>query len=492
MVSNKYIISLIFLLFITYINSYIIIPFSNIKNDEVYNFKDVDELLDDLSYLKLYSEFYIGSSPKKLPVLLYPNIDYFSIIRNSEEQFQSSTNYNPSSSESLKLINSKNKIISYKDTLSPATETFHFLMAEGESTSIYSDKSKGKIDANNYHSFDNICFLKSEEKLSSNCMGNLGFSYPYLNKENNFIEELYKKSLIESKIWSVDFPDIEEDTFKKGNIILGELPHIYNPQYYKENNYFTTKIKKDENGIIKSWKINIDSATIIKKYYENTHKKEIGTSMPYLKTISINFGSYMMHAPKFLFQQLKDLYFDNLFDSGICNYKKIKKNEDQIIIVFCDKKLFDINEQINFPTIYFNVQELGGNFELSYKDVFKKKKDKIFLLISFSSKEFNDTMQLGQIFLYKYKFSFDYEKNEIGVYRDNVNSKRVVHRIERVFRGKKLFVIIFIVIISCAIYFCYKKRYIIKKKLIEYNIINKNTPYIQGNLEQGYELKNDN
>ena len=92
--------------------------------------------------------------------------------------------------------------------------------------------------------------------------------------------------------------------------------------------------EKNINDTNNSWEIKIDSATIIKKYYENIQKKEIGTSMPYLKSISIDFGRYMMYAPKELFEQLKDLYFNNLFDSGICDYKKIKTDDyDKIIVL---------------------------------------------------------------------------------------------------------------------------------------------------------------
>ena len=87
-----------------------------------------------------------------------------------------------------------------------------------------------------------------------------------------------------------------------------------------------------------------------------------------------------MHAPKELFEQLKDLYFNNLFDSGICDYKKIKTDDDKIIVVFCNKKLFNKNEQMNFPSLYFDVQELGGTFKLNYKDVFVTKNDKVFLI----------------------------------------------------------------------------------------------------------------
>ena len=493
---KNYLILLIFLLisFIS-IQSYIVIPFKEIKKDEVYDFKDVDELINEVSYLNLYTEFYLGSTPYKLPTLLKPNIDYFAIIKNDEEELKSSDNYNPSSSESLKLIESNNKAIAENEYYSYVSETFHFLMIEGELNSIYSDKSIGKIDANNYHSFSHINFFNTKAKKISNYCGILGFSYTNINNENiNFINELYQKSLIDSMVWSVDFPDIDEDTFRKGNIIIGELPHIYNPQYYKENQYFTTKIlQKDINDNNKSWEFKIDSASILKQYYENTHKKEVGTAMPYLETISIDFGEYMMYAPKELFEQLKDLYLNNLFESGICDYKKVKTNDDKIIVVFCDKQLYDKNEQMNFPTIFFDIQKLGGSFELNYKDLFMTKNNKVFLLIAFSSKEINNSIKLGQIFLYKYQFTFDYGKNEIGFYRNDISSKKVVHRIRRAFRGKFVITFILLLIIGVGIYYCYKKGYIIKKKLIDYNTANQNITHLKGeNIEQGYELKNDN
>jgi len=487
-------ISLIFfLLSIISIKSYIILPFKEIIKDEVYDFKDVDELLDELSYLKLYSEFYIGSSPHKLPVLFDPNINYFKLIENTQEQLKSPDNYYPSSSESFKYEEYINKkIISGNEILRYASETFHFIMTEGEISSIYSNKDKGIIDANSFHSFNNINFLIIESKEISNFCGHLGFSTRNMLVES-FVNELYEKSLIEATIWSVDFPDFEEDTLKKGNIIIGELPHIYNPKYYQENQYFTTKLfTKEINNINIAWHIKIDSATILKKYYENTQQKEIGASMPYLETISLEFGAYMMYAPNNLFEQLKDLYFDNLFDAGICDYKKIKKNNDIIIVIFCDQKLFDKNEQINFPTIYFDIQKLGGNFELNYKDVFITKNDKIFFMIAFSSKNFKNTIKLGQIFLYKYQFTFDYNSNEIGFYRTDLDSKRVFHRIKRSFKGKGILIMLFLIILIGGLYFCYKKG-LIKKRLIDYNTANKNISHLNGEtIDQGYELKNDN
>ena len=93
-----------------------------------------------------------------------------------------------------------------------------------------------------------------------------------------------------------------------------------------------------------AWKLNIDSMSILKRYYENTDKKEIGLSCEYIKSLSLEFGSYMMYAPKKLFEQLKELYFDKLFDNGICDYKKIKTDEDKKIIVYCKKDLFEVKD----------------------------------------------------------------------------------------------------------------------------------------------------
>ena len=195
---------------------------------------------------------------------------------------------------------------------------------------------------------------------------------------------------------------------------------------------------------------------------------------------------------KKLFDQLKELYFENLFDKGICDYKKIKTDEDKIIIVYCDKDLFEVKDQMEFPKIIFDIQKLGGNFELTYKEVFMTKNNKVYLMIAFSSKQIVSNIKLGQIFLYKYQFTFDYDNREIGVYRNDLSSQKVAHRIKRAFRGKQLFVYFVLVAIVIGLCYCYKKGYILKKKAIDYNTVNKNIEHFTGeDIEQGYELRNE-
>ena len=489
----------IFFILIIDIYSYIVIPFQELENDDIYEFKSVEELLEELSYLKLYSEFYMGLYPKILPVFFKNDIDFFYLYKHDEDRLKSKNNYEPSKSKSFKYningIHDKEYFLNNNNKYGKlGIETFNFLMTEGDIKTIYRD-DKGQIEANNYLSFENInIFYKLDLSIIKNYAGYLGFSYPNSNYEDmNFLKELKDKALITNTVWSVQFPDIDEDTCKKGNIVIGELPHIYEPKYYKEEQYLKMKIPEMYNNDTEyAWKVNVDSVNILKKYYENTNKKELGLSCDYIKSISIEFGSYMMYAPKKLFEQLKELYFDKLFDGGICDYKKIKTEDDKIIIVYCEKRLFEIQNRLDFPAINIDIQKLGGTFELTYKDVFIEQKNKIYLLIAFSSKESDNNIKLGQKFLYKYRFTFDYENREIGVYKINLSQQKVFHRMKRAFRGKELIIYLFLVIFGIGLFYCYRKGYILKKKTIDYNTANKNISHFnREDIDMGYELKNN-
>lgn len=489
----------IFLIYLISSYSYIIIPFQELENDDIYEFKDVEQLLDELSYLKLYSEFYMGFYTKMLPVFFKKDVDFFYLGELNEDKLKNADNYKAIESSSLKKFeDEKYYSLIEENDYKRATETINFLMTEGDIKTIYKDEN-GQIEANNYLKFEHIkLFIPYKDYKEINFQyyaGYMGFAYPnnkYYDK-TNFLKELKDKALINKTIWSVQFPDIDEDTVKKGNIVIGEYPHIYEPNYYKEEQYLKMKIPEMYNNNTEyAWKLNVDSASILKLYYENTDKKEIGLSCDYIKSISIEFGLYMMYAPKKLFDQLKELYFENLFDKGICDYKKIKSDEDKIIIVYCDKDLFEVKDQMEFPKIIFDIQKLGGNFELTYKEVFMTKNNKVYLMIAFSSKQIVSNIKLGQIFLYKYQFTFDYDNREIGVYRNDLSSQKVAHRIKRAFRGKQLFVYFVLVAIVIGLCYCYKKGYILKKKAIDYNTVNKNIEHFTGeDIEQGYELRNE-
>ena len=200
----------IFFLSIICINSYIILPFQELENDEVYDFKDVEELLNELSYLKLYSEFYLGIYPKKLPVFFKNDIDFFYIGENPEDKLKSKDNFNPYETSNLIIFKGKFKHNDIK--LRNAATTFNFLITEGDIKTIYKD-DKGQIEANNYLSFENINIFFQSNCETNDYAGYMGFSYPNKSYDGtNFIKELKDKALIANTVWSVYFPDIDEDT----------------------------------------------------------------------------------------------------------------------------------------------------------------------------------------------------------------------------------------------------------------------------------------
>ena len=491
--------NLTILLLITFslitIKSYIILPFQelNTKKDD---FKDVEELLSELSYLKLYSNFYLGKVPTQIAFFYRNDIDFLAMIKDEEKySLPFKNNYNVKNSDSLNLnsFDSFNQLNLNNNSFYPASETFHFLMTEGEISSIYKEKNFQNIDidANKYKLFSNINFLLTTPEYPpiEKFLGVIGLSYPNLDyNKMNFINELKEKSIISSTIWSVDFPDLEEDTLKKGNIIIGELPHIYKPNYYKEENYFKAKAQQSKETYI-GWDIKLESSYI---HAGDLKQKQnsISTSCPYLQTISIEFGSYLMYAPKKLFSQLKLIYFDDLFDKRICDYKKIKTYDDKVIVVYCDKKKFEYKYKSKFPSIIFEVKEFG-KLELNYKDVFTTKNDKIYFMIAFLSKGLENTIKMGQILLYKYKFTFDYDNKEIGYYQTNLKTQKVVQRIQRTFRKKIFLIFIIFLIIIGGLFYYYKKGYIGNKKIPTFNQVNK-IPLNENEGETpGIELKNE-
>jgi len=75
----------LFLLFIK-ANSYIVIPFNELKSGEQTEVKDAEELLNNLSFLKLYTDFYLGNNPYKLPTLIDQNVDFFALTKNKDKE----------------------------------------------------------------------------------------------------------------------------------------------------------------------------------------------------------------------------------------------------------------------------------------------------------------------------------------------------------------------------------------------------------------------
>ena len=456
--------------------SYIILPIKSL--DFEITIKSVEDFIRKYSYLYLYSDFYLDKSELNIPVFFTPLKDYFYLSTTLNDLLTdfSLQTYNPSLLSGEQL----HKIVEY---------SVQFITNQGELNNIYSEIDYEKIDLVHYKNYDHfpitIIQTSTVDLENDNMFGILGLLRSDLsNNPYNFLTSLKKLNIINNTIWSVSFSEIN-NTIGSGNLIIGEYPHIYSPNYYKEKNYYTIK----NNNTF--WEFKVNSAYILKKNHipsDITKGSSTGSMMYYIENIRIEFGAYLAYAPKDLFDQLRELFFEKYFDENICTYKKVKIQKDKIQIIFCDASKFGEYEQKQFPTLYFNVEDFHINFEINNEDVFLTKNDAVFLMIAFDSKENRNYLKVGNKFLEKYQFTFDYDKNEIGFYNNNVSMKKEMERIRRYFSVNGF---VFLLLVSgallCACYYlkigCFKKR-----KILDFNFGNKNIKHLEEGIEQSYEL----
>ena len=439
--------NLIIIFLFIHVNTYIILPFNqlNQKLELLINNNDITNIITRNPILNLYTTIFMGDTPYKILVKISPYNNYFSFIPIPKTNFNFTDyiRYNPFLSKSLH----RNKNINYKEEFREVTDVFYFITNEEEISNIYLNEKKLELKEDKYKPYLYLNFFVSNWHFSDFYTGLLGLgknspNYPYAN----FIQELKSKSVINNSIWSVNFnyEDIKNISFQydRGNLIIGEYPHVYNPNEYAKENYYKLELLDDKNN--NDWVIKIDNSFIIKQ-------GEVRTSAHYIKYINIIFGLYTMQAPYFLFEQLTALFFQKYFDTKICQSKKISKDNEEKIFIFCSKKSFDINQQKLFPKIIFKIKHPNNlfQFELNYTDVFFTKSDIVYFLINFNSNGRQDMIKVGQIFLFKYKLVFDYDNIEIGLYIENKIKNR---------EDKEIIILIFIIfILLCFILYGYKK-----------------------------------
>ena len=437
------------LFFLIYVNTYIILPFNQLNPDleKIINSNDITSMTTSNSILNLYTSIYLGDTPYKLLLKLSPYNNYFSFITipNINFNYTNYTFYNPFLSKSLH----RNKNINYKEEFREVTDVFYFITNEEDINNIYQKEKNIKEKFKPYLYLN--CFL-SNWYFSDNYTGILGLGRNSSNyPQYNFIKELKAKSVINNSIWSIDFNNNDSNNeytdYEKGNLIIGEYPHVYNPGKCKGLNYYKINIYEDSFDINNNndWFIKIENSYIYKE-------GEVRTSSNYIKFINIIFGLYTMQAPYFLFEQLKSLFFEKYFNKKICQFQKVSKDNEEKIIIFCSKKNFGKNEQNLFPKIIFYVKNYSDiiPLELNGTDVFVTKNDKVYFMINFDLNSRQDLIKVGQIFMHKYKMVFDYDNEEIGIY--------ISHKINKSNKGNKEIIFIFsIAFLGCFLFFGYKK-----------------------------------
>ena len=98
------------------------------------------------------------------------------------------------------------------------------------------------------------------------------------------------------------------------------------------------------------------------------------------------------------------------------------------------------------------MKEFYKIFELTYKDLFLEKDNKLYFLIIFESSKYNNYFEIGKIFLKKYTFTFNQYNKHIGYYNKNLNNEGEDQKEnESFFQNKYLWIIFSILVFIFAI-----------------------------------------
>ena len=272
-------------------------------------------------------------------------------------------------------------------------------------------------------------------KLSNNCLL-FNESFIYNLKRQNYLKE------------NVFYFDFENNLF-----IIGIQPYEFNKEKYNNINYFSINTLDNDKTSIKFDKIIIGN----NKYNLNNNS-----------IIYFDVNYYGIKGTKEYYNYINKEYFNKYYKNNLCK-KEYDNNNNENIIIICNKKI-NIN---NFPDLSFISNHINNSLVLTKNDLFYKKNNKYYFLISFDKYQ-NDNWSLGLIFMKKYQPIFEEEKNIIRFYINNqINYKN--HKIKIKFLLNLFFLFIFLLLTILLIkYYLNKPRKIHANELeenVEYNLI---------------------
>lgn len=504
MKSQIYSFLIISFLFI-FTNSYIVFPFIEYEEKQTKDIRSVNGFLTEYEYLNYYSDLYIGEPPQKIKVLLLSYYPYFFILNQNLKKGQMEKKiYYKTQSSSYKPI--ENYLIQYGGTkFQKVSETFHFLVNEGDISGIYSQKNKYFIDANKYKGFKDIKFFYSNELQKGNyfTLGIFGLNTNEKandNQNNNYNQQIEgDKEEVDTNLLNniIDSSDIsfpvysfqmldKKKTKYDGNLIIGSLPHEYEPDIYFEDQYTTIKSNVDDHG---NWNIPVDNSYLYDK------RRNISIDTSYIKKIELNFNRRITVAPLELFFALKDSFFSIFFNEGYCTYKK-GVHSSSMIVIYCIKNYLKERLRKNIPSLFLYVKNLEYTFEIDYVDLFSDYEgvdDLIFFNIAFEQNE--GKIKIGQVFMKNYRFTFNPQNNQLGFYKeDSLGNRRYVRKMKQIFTKMNVFIALgAIAVVFVAIWCC--RRYLNRqnKNNLSPKYFSKDIEKLEGqNIDQSYELKADN
>ena len=358
-----YIYIIILINLISFLNSKnIILPFNKLTIGDFNGLKTIDDLIN----YNIYTNISIGTPPQEVAHFIDP------------------TSYN---------FNFQKKLVTYgNNKFSPYLKQYenltNFWFKEKQSSTFKENKKTGFYSDIYY--FNN---LKNETIKTSNIKYNIikthkndaykcgiiGLNNPLkidfkLNKkEAYFINELKESGLITEYTFFILYEDsfntfnYNNDNNNYGVIIIGDSPHILNPNKYKKEDLIIYKAT--------DWSIPINNVTFYSPkgdFFQETIDMQISMISGFIKGTT----SYRL--------KIEEVFFNELIAKNLCKKDVFQENVYLTsFYVFSCENNYEVQNYIkSFPILYF---QLDNNLEFifAYNDLFKEIDDKLYFMIIF-------------------------------------------------------------------------------------------------------------
>jgi len=416
------IIVILFLLLLVYkYKCAVYLPFKILEN----NINENNDIIDIVKYwkeLKLYTELMIGEPPKKIGVFFVSDIFELTLFQNMCDIKNSF--YSKDNSSSYKYIKSINYLFNKVMNCLIITEKLNLYLDKEQKKNIsidnvimvYSDNKEEEFNQDEYYKDD---YKDRKYEYHPNTCLNIGFQ-PRQNfnfgGKANFIQQikLYKinnNSLVNSYDYTFQFT-----SDKDGYLIIGEKPHEFDKNNYKEEQYILTGAK-DRNytfewiiefNSIYYTGINVNNNTL----YNSTFTNDLSV------IVDITYG--LIEGTDNYEKNITKDFFEKFFNNKQCF---IRENEnDGYKFFYCDIKIWNYIAKY-FPVLKFCLHEYNMCFDFRYTDLFRVKNDKLYFLIYFNKNNKSNRFKLGQIFLKKYLVTFNFDSKMIGFYNKNIKNE---------------------------------------------------------------------
>ena len=410
----KYFIIISLIVFLTKINSYVILPLDYLP-DQNYKFiegdtniqtKSKEEFMKQLYFKKLITKFEIGTPAKTQTFLLDSDSNYYYLDslnppENTQGQCKLSEFYKFEKNEYYDETSSTSYV---KDECKTVEHDFY----EYDEICYSKDKVTFNINGNSTNLEFPIKVIKNHDESVSGIIG-MAINVTKSGGLRSFLSELKLKNLINDYFWFFDFDKFSPFEKKiKGKFVIGDLPHNIFPEKYSKENYHQTSAYESSS----LWSLQMSNVYIVNKteeYYLSN------------KAVGLFYEFYHAIGTKEFLESIKGKFLQKLIDEKKCFSGTFSQNiysDSDLIFYYCDKSVRDTLYE-NLPGINFESKQLNYTFELTKEELFYIKDDYIYFMVLFMKSYYNNWV-IGQILTSKYHFVFNTDQRQIGFY-DQVN-----------------------------------------------------------------------